>query len=519
MIMTDFIAKNANINPEKTAFIEVGPISGYRKIIQWNELQSRIDRLSNALLEMGIGKGDRILILGRNSIRWLEAYFAILGTGALAVPLNYRFSDENILFCTNVSEAKVFFMDVEYLTRMIALRSELTTVRHFIVIGAGKTGDMENMEELIRITSPRKHHIDIGDDAECALYFTSGTTGKPKPVLLMHKNIVCSGLCEVVNERWEHTDTLLMLPPFYHLAIGHLFGCIIAGGTAVLLTEKITPEIIFDCISRERVTLVFLLVPWVLDIIEAMDEKKLNMNDYDLDQWRLLFMGAQPIPSDLIMRWKNYFPGMEYNINYGLSEAGGPGAIQVGIGNDEKYDTIGKPALLWDARIVNEIGKDVKQGETGEIILRGPGIMKEYYNNPELTAATIKNGWLYTGDLGRKDVDGFIYLVDRKKDVIIRGGENIFPVEIEEVIQSHPSVHDVAVIGIPDERLGEAVAAIIEALPDHDLNVDDMILFCEQKLPRYKRPSQIIFDKVPRSTTGKLEKPKLRDKYCRQGLY
>jgi long-chain acyl-CoA synthetase len=304
-----------------------------------------------------------------------------------------------------------------------------------------------------------------------------------------------------------------MLPPFYHLAIGHLLGCMLAAGRAILLTEKITPRYIFENISKEGVSLAFLLVPWVLDILEALDKGELKEEDYDLTRWRLLYMGAQPIPPSLVKRWKAYFPGMQFDNIYGLSETTGPGTVHLGIGNESKIGAIGKPGLLWDVRIVNHKGEDVSQGEIGEIIVKGAGVMKEYYKNQELTAGTIQNGWLYTGDLGKMDEEGFIYLVDRKKDLVISGGENIYPVEVEEVVQRHPSVRDVAVIGIPDERLGEIVAAIIEPIPGQALSEEEMISFCEQNLPRYKRPRRIIFDQVPRSPTGKTEKPKLRAKY------
>jgi acyl-CoA synthetase (AMP-forming)/AMP-acid ligase II len=513
--MTDFIAKNARLYPDRIAFVEVRPISGLRRDIKWGPFSARIARLANALMDKGVGKGDRVFILGKNSIHWLEAYFAVMETGALAVPLNYRFSDENILYCAKVSEPVAFFMDEEYAARMGGIRSRLPTIKHFISIGEAGPQGMEKMEDLIENASSIPPHVEIEEEDECALYFTSGTTGEPKPVLLMHKNLVCSGICEALNEHWEPADTMLMLPPFYHLAIGHLLGCIIAGGRAVLLTEKITPDLIFENMSEEKVSLVFLLVPWVLDILGALDAGTLKKQDFDLDRWRLLFLGAQPIPPSLVERWKQYFPEMQINITYGLSEAGGPGAIHLGNGNEQKSAAIGKPALLWDARIVNENGEDVPKGEVGEIILKGSGVMKAYYKNPGLTAKTIRNGWLYTGDLGREDEEGFIYLVDRKKDLVIRGGENIFPVEIEEVILRHPLVRDVAVIGIPDERLGETVAAVIEATSDQGPSRGEMALFCEKNLPRYKRPSHIIFDKVPRSPTGKIEKPKLRAKYCK----
>jgi acyl-CoA synthetase (AMP-forming)/AMP-acid ligase II len=206
---------------------------------------------------------------------------------------------------------------------------------------------------------------------------------------------------------------------------------------------------------------------------------------------------------------------MAYDTTYALSEAGGPGVTHLGHENERKIGAIGKPGLLWDVRIVDEGGVDVAPGKVGELLVRGPGVMKEYYKNPELTAATIKDGWLYTGDLGKIDEEGFITIVDRKKDLIISGGENIYPVEIESVIRRHPKVHDVAVIGMPDPRLGEVACAVIQVTSGEQLTEHEMGSFCEQNLPRYKRPRQIIFAEVPRGSTGKIEKPKLREKYCK----
>ena len=224
-------------------------------------------------------------------------------------------------------------------------------------------------------------------------------------------------------------------------------------------------------------------------------------------------MGAQPIPASLVERWKGHFPNMAFNNTYGLSESSGPGTINLGLGNERKVGAIGKPGILWDARLVNDKDEDVAQGDVGEIIVKGMGVMKEYYKNPELTAQTLKNGWLHTGDLGTMDDEGFITLVDRKKDLVISGGENIFPVEVEGVILKHPKVRDVAVIGTEDKRLGEIVTAIIEPVSGETLTEEDIKAFCEENLPRYKRPRRIIFDAVPRSGTGKIEKPKLRAKY------
>jgi long-chain acyl-CoA synthetase len=275
----------------------------------------------------------------------------------------------------------------------------------------------------------------------------------------------------------------------------------------------VTPQFIVETVAKERVTVAFLLVPWATDLIETFDKKTIKIEDYNLSSWRLTHMGAQPIPPVLVKRLKAYFPQMLYDTNFGLSESMGPGIVHLGMENERKIGAIGKPTLMWDAKIVNDNGEDVKQGDVGELIVKGPGVMKEYYKNPELTAKTIRDGWLYTGDLGRVDEEGFIYLVDRKKDLIISGGENIYPGEVEDVLLKHPKIHDVALIGVPHDRLVEVPAAIIDVLEGETLTEEEVRAYCEQNLPRYKQPKHIIFDKVPRNPTGKIEKPKLREKY------
>jgi acyl-CoA synthetase (AMP-forming)/AMP-acid ligase II len=225
-----------------------------------------------------------------------------------------------------------------------------------------------------------------------------------------------------------------------------------------------------------------------------------------------MHIGAQPVPPSLVLRWKQVFPHHEYDTNYGLSESSGPGAVHLGLENLHKVGAIGKAGYSWQTKIVDELGAPVQPGQVGELILAGDSVMRCYYNDPQATAATIKNGWLYTGDMAREDEDGFIFLVDRKKDVIITGGENIYPVQIEDFLRGHNKIKDAAVIGLADYRLGEIAAAIIEIKPGLECGESEIRQFCEQ-LPRYKRPHRIIFDNVPRNATGKIEKPKLRNKY------
>jgi acyl-CoA synthetase (AMP-forming)/AMP-acid ligase II len=373
---------------------------------------------------------------------------------------------------------------------------------------------MESFQEIIEPASPEPPGIELNDEDPCGLYFTSGTTGEPKPILLTHKNMECAAITENCHHYQKHEDNFILIPPLYHTgAKMHWFGSLIVGGRATLLTE-ISPQCVFEAVHNERGTIVWLLVPWAQDILDALDRGELRKEDYDLSCWRLMHIGAQPVPPSLVKHWKEYFPEMQYDTNYGLGEAAGPGCVHLGIENERKVGAIGKAGFNWEAQIVNERGEAVARGEVGELVVKGNGVMKEYYKNPEKTAETIKNGWLYTGDMARMDSEGFIYLVDRKKDVVITGGENIYPVEIEDVLRSHPKIYDAGVIGIPDERLGEIAAAIIDFKPGENLTEEEVNIFCEQNLPRYKRPRRIIFDKVPRNPTGKIEKPKLREKYA-----
>jgi acyl-CoA synthetase (AMP-forming)/AMP-acid ligase II len=292
----------------------------------------------------------------------------------------------------------------------------------------------------------------------------------------------------------------------------HWFGNLIVGAKTVIL-KGATPKDILLSVSEERATIVWLLVPWAHDILVAIENNEIDLDDYHLDQWRLMHIGAQPVPPSLIRKWKQYFPAHQYDTNYGLTEATGPGCVHLGVENYHKVGAIGVPGFDWECKIVDEKLEPVLPGDAGELLVRGPGVMNEYYRNPEATAQALRNGWLHTGDIARQDADGFIWLIDRKKDVIICGGENIFPNEIETFLMSNAKILDAAVIGIPDHRLGEIAAAIIALKPGARMPEKEILQFCGD-LPRYKRPRKIIFDVVPRNPTGKIEKPKLRKKYA-----
>ncbi|MFH1775893.1 MAG: AMP-binding protein, partial [Chloroflexota bacterium] len=444
------------------------------------------------------------------------AYFGILKTGAWAVPLNFRFISRQIKYCADVAEPIAVILDEAFTERLEAIRSELPSIKHYIFDGPNPPKDMEVLEEIMRKAPAEPPDVEIDGEDESALYFTSGTTGDPKATLLCHKSLEHTAVNENFSHHENRTDNFLLIQPLYHTGGKmHWFGSLIAGGKATMTVggERVTAKLILETISKEKITLCMLLVPWMQDIVSALDRGELKLEDYDTSSLRLIHSGAQPIPPVLVERLLEYFPGIAFEENYGLTESSGP-CMHLGLENIHKLGSIGYPRINLDARVVNEKDEDVPVGQVGELILKGQCVMKEYYKNPEATAQALRNGWLHTGDFVRMDEEGFIYYVDRKKDLIITGGENIFPVDLEAVLIGQPKVKDVGVIGIPDERYGEVVAAIVEPQPDANLTEEEMRAYFEPLLPKYAWPRIVIFGEVPRNPTGKIEKPKLREKYA-----
>jgi acyl-CoA synthetase (AMP-forming)/AMP-acid ligase II len=519
MNISEMLARNARVFPEEIALIERVPSKNLRTQITWRQFDERVNRIANTLVTRGVEKGDIVMHWMMNSINWLEAYFGIVRIGAIAAPLNFRFTEKDFKYCVDVAEPKAVILDEQFTDKVEALRHPLLSPDRCLVNGERTPKGMESLENVMAQSESAPMEIMIEDEEPCGLYFTSGTTGNPKPILLTHKNMECAAITEVAHGLRKSGDIWVTLKPLYHTGDWiHWLASLVLGETSVIQREKITPRAIFDAIHEERGTVAMLLIPWLQDILTSLNSREIKIEDYDLSCWRLVLLGTQHVPPSLVLRWKEKFPQMRYEVNYGLTEASGPGCIHLGMEDEHKLGSIGRAGFNWEARIVDDKGNDVPRGEVGEIVVKGNGVMREYYKNPKTTAETIKNGWLYTGDIGKMDLEGFIWFVDRKKDVIICGGENIYPVEVEEVLQGHPKVHDVGVVGLPDQRLGEIVTAVIDLEPDVPKSSDiekEILLFCEKNLPRYKRPRRIIFDKVPRNPTGKIEKTKMKKNYVR----
>ena len=537
MVITEYLERNARLYGSETALVEINPSeerdaavtwrdfnlienanpdAPYRREMSWKDFDRRANRFANLLLSRGIKRETKVAVLLMNCLEWLPIYFGILKAGCIAVPMNFRYASDEIKYCLDLADVELLVFGPEFVSRMDAIVDQLPNVKMFYV---GKDGPAytEDCIRLMGYCSSSAPPVALEETDHAAIYFSSGTTGFPKAILHNHRALTCSCQVEQNHHGQSREDVFLCIPPLYHTgAKMHWFGSLLSGSKAVLL-RGVKPEWILRAVSDEKCTIVWLLVPWAQDLLDAIDAGKIDLNEYALDQWRLMHIGAQPVPPSLINRWKKVFPDHQYDTNYGLSESIGPGAVHLGVENIHKVGAIGKAGYLWQAKIVKPNGEEVEQGDVGELILKGPGVMLEYYKNPEATDEVLKGDWLYTGDMARMDEDGFIYLVDRKKDVVISGGENLYPVQIEDFLRSFDKIKDVAVIGLPHPRLGEIAAAIIEIKEGISCTEEEINDFC-MALPRYKRPRKVIFDKVPRNPTGKIEKPVLREKYCKGRL-
>jgi len=530
MVVTEVLERNSKLYGNEVALVELNPTMEdtrkysfkeydlvqqtkthiYRRQITWQVFDEKANRVANMLLDRGIKKGDKVAILMFNCLEWLPIYFGILKTGAVAVPFNFRYTADEISYCASLADVSVLIFGPEFIDRITMNSESIARNRLLIYVGGESKPDFaENYWSLVADYPSTSPDIKLTTEDDAAIYFSSGTTGFPKAILHKHLSLIQAAEMEQKHHETGRDDVFLCIPPLYHTgAKFHWMGSLMAGSKAVLL-KGTKPKTIISAISEERCTIVWLLVPWAQDILDAFDRGEMDPKDYHLSQWRLMHIGAQPVPPSLIKHWFDYFPNHQYDTNYGLSESTGPGCVHLGMENVRKVGAIGVPGYRWECKIVDENDKEVEQGQVGELCVKGPGVMTCYYNDPKATAETLKNGWLYTGDMAMQDEEGFIYLVDRKKDVIVSGGENIYPVQIEDFMRRNNKIKDVAVIGLPDKRLGEITAAVVEIKEGMECTREELDEFCLE-LPRYKRPKEIIFEKIPRNATGKIEKNTLR---------
>ena len=506
-LITDLLDRAAAADPDKTAVV-----SGDLRLT-YAAFHARTLRAAAMLQGMGIGPGDRVAILDKNSHYYLELYFALPRIGAVAVPLNYRLAAPELVFIVNNSTATALLFSGEYADMVSAIRSQLTGVEHYVCF-EHPAGDADGYDVLLAGAPAAPAPVEQHPDDVLLQMYTSGTTGRPKGAMLTHTNMIANTLTTNHERDYSGADTYLHVAPLYHCADLELFyGMTYAGGGNVIVRE-FTPDAVLHAIQAERIT-VTLLVPAMINFLLEHPA----FDTYDLSSLRLVVYGGASIPADRLRAALDRFP-CQFTQGYGLTETSPvlcvlPTEDHVTEGpRARRIQGCGRPAHNVEVRIVGEDGRECADEEVGEITARGKNVMKGYWNQPEATAAAIRDGWFYTGDLAYRDADGYIYIVDRKKDMIVSGAENVYPREVEDVLYLHAGVREAAVIGVPSARWGETIKAVVVPRNGQSLAADELIAHCRAHLAHFKAPTSVDFiDELPRNASGKVLKRVLREPY------
>jgi len=494
-----FLTKRARLEPEKTALVFEGESFSYR------EFNERSNRWAHAFLDMGVRKGERVGLLLVNRPEFLEAFFGLSKIGAVGVPLNWRLAPPEIEYICKDSGLKGLIYEDGFTEAVEAIRPALK-LKEYVCVGQ-KTPSWAKGAEFIAQHPETEPQIAGGGDEPAMIMYTSGTTGRPKGAVLTHSNLFWASTAILVTLDFRPDDRVLVVLPLFHIG-AFIFSVVdVHKGCTTVLMRAFEPLKMLETIQKERID-AFLAVPTMLQFMTQVPDFAQYLSGV-----RWLLSGAAPVPVPLIQTYMDH--GVKIQQVYGLTETSGPAAV---IGSEkalEKAGSTGLPFFHNEIRVVDERGRDASPGQVGEVLVRGPHVMKEYWKNPEATAETIKEGWLHTGDLGRLDEEGYLYIVDRVKDMIISGGENVYPAEVENVLYAHPAVAEVAVIGQPDEQWGEMVCAVVRAKEDAALTAEELISFCEGKLGRYKIPKRVILtdEPLPRNPAGKVLKRVLRGQF------
>ncbi len=499
--MGSVILSSAERFPDKAAVIYEDKRYTYR------EFNARMNRIANKLTEMGVKKGDRIAILSFNCSQFLEVYFGLAKLGAWAVPLNFRLVGRELIYALNDSESSILFLGDEFKEIVSEIRPELDTVKKYILMEGEPEGDLLDYEELIQSSHEAEPDIPVDMDDIQMLCYTSGTTGFPKGAMLSHGNLIWNSIN--MNFGWGVTpdDVSICAAPLFHTGALHCvaFPTFHTGGTTIVF-KNFDPKETIEAVQRERVTSMLMLTSMWIMLAELPD-----LESYDVSSVRWGLCGGSVLPTNTAEKLGRIF-GNVFIAGYGLTEAS-PGVSMLSPQYFEgRPDSIGKPIPHVEVRIVNEQDQDVEVGEVGEIIVRGHNVFKGYYKKPEATAETLRGGWLHTGDLGRYDEEGYMRFVDRKKDMIKTGGENVYAAEVEYALTSHPEVIEAAVIGVPDPVWVETIKAYVVRKPDSKVTEEEIIEHCKQIMASFKKPRFIEFiDELPKNPSGKVVKPVLRE--------
>ncbi|MCA1319133.1 long-chain-fatty-acid--CoA ligase [Bacillus tianshenii] len=494
-----YLSQNARKVPDKLA------ISCEDRSYTYDQFNHEVNRLANGLQDIGLAHGDKIAFMMKNSDHFVFSYFAGAKIGAVIVPMNFRLTSSEISYILGQSEAKAVICDSEF-EGIVEEAMEGSSVMKVVVVGTPKNPEHRSYHEIL---SENESDPDVAvtetDDLE--ILYTSGTTGRPKGALFDHRRIFNVGLSMMISMGINQQERFLHIAPLFHSAQLNLF--LVSGvvlGATHYIHRDFHPVHTLQAIQEHRITHFFGVPAMFNFLLQVPDADR-----YDLSSIRRCGYGAAPMAPELVKKSMNLFKNDQFYNLCGLTEAGPNGILLDPNGHKNHLGKNGKPSFLTEAKVVDEAGREIEPGAVGEFILRGESIMKEYYRKPEETKATLKDGWLYTGDLATVDEEGNITLVDRKKDMIISGGENVYSIEVEEVLYEHPQVLEAAIIGLPDEVWGEAVCAVVVPHQNQVVNEEELKQFCRQKLAGYKVPRRIFIEEaLPRNASGKILKYQLR---------
>ncbi len=517
MILSDTVKKASKLYPHKEAVV-----CGERRFT-YQEFSDRIFRLAHGLSHLGIKKEDKIAILHPNCHYFLEAYYGISLIGAVSVPINYRLSPGEISFILKDSESRILIVDPLFQNTVEVLRGEVPQIERWIWTGNQKVSrearDLNYEEWILQSRGEPFPEVPMEEEDLAQIYYTSGTTGRPKGVMLSHKNVMTHALGTIAELHLTDRDVWIHVAPLFHLADAWATWAITWVGATHVMIREFNPQVVLETIQKERVTLTN-LIPTMLNLMVNHPE----VGKFDYSSLRVLLSGGAPIAPEVVRKIVETFK-CDYIQTYGMTETSPYLTLSIlkhhlkRLSHEEQLkikSKTGREFIAVELKVVNEKGEEVRKDEkeVGEIIVRGDIVTRGYWKLPEETEKAIKEGWLYTGDLAVMDEEGYVTIVDRKKDMILTGGENVYSTEVENVLYMHPSILECAVIGVPDPKWGEAVKGIVVLKPGHKATEEEIIQFCKERMAHYKAPKSIDFmDALPRTGSGKIHKKGLRDKY------
>jgi fatty-acyl-CoA synthase len=496
----NWLTKHCELDAEKTAIVFK------EKRFTYAQFNKRVNQLVHSLIGIGVRKGDRVNVLLYNSNEMLEVLFACAKLGAIFVPINFRLSVEEIEYIVADSGAHHLVYDERTKPLVDGLRQYKTRITDYIHVGNQPHEQDHTYEELLTASSVKEPNYVVGHDDIVMMMYTSGTTGRPKGAMLSHGNIQWNTINYITFLSLGKEDTTFTVAPLFHVGGLNIFTVPILyiGGT-VYIDDQFDPQRTLEVIESEKISTLFLVPAMWQSLSEVV-----NFNDYDTSSLRLSLSGGAPCPITIIEFFQKR--QVKFYEGFGLTESSPLVSLLDSKNATRKNGSVGKPPVHIDVRIVDPNDQDVPVGSVGELLVHGPSVMVGYWNKPDATKETIRNGWLYTGDLAKFDDEGFIYIVDRKKDMIITGGENVYPIEVEQTLYRHPKIKEVAVIGYPDEKWGESVKAIVSLHDEQQhLSLEELREFLDGKLARFKMPKRLeVVPALPRNATGKILKTLLR---------